>query len=163
MIMSEFEPAVEYVLQNEGGISRRLQDHGGNTNFGISTHLLNSMSAEKQDAYGIRPNMNVMDLTLENAKSIYRGEFWNLAMYDKIRHQDQCNYIFDMAVNMGKVNAVKCSQRAIWAVLHEWEKLKDNGVLDNKTLSLLNQRGFLLMPALRAERANYYRDLVRRH
>lgn len=105
----------------------------------------------------------IYHLTIEQAKAIYKGEFWNHAPFDKIMSQDYCNYIFDLAVNIGIAPAIKAVQRATWAVLKRWELIKDDGVMGDKTLAALSQCGFMIMPALRAERGAHYRAVVASH
>jgi lysozyme family protein len=160
--MSQFDPAVAYILQQEGGLSENPYDHGGITNFGISLRFLQSIPLDRLKSYGIFTvdNDTIRNLTLDQVKELYRGEFWNHARFSDIQNQVHANYIFDMAINMGLAPAIKCAQRACWAIMNRWEELPDDGILGDKTLAILKQCGFLLMPALRAERANYYRQLV---
>ena len=40
--MAEFAQAIEYVLENEGGLVDNTNDHGGITNFGITIPMLTS-------------------------------------------------------------------------------------------------------------------------
>lgn len=161
--MSDFNIAVEFVLSHEGVYVENIYDLGGSTNFGISLRFLKTISHENLKKYGIfeEPNIDtVKNLTLDQARAIYKGEFWDLAPYDKIYDQGHASYIFDMAVNMGEAHAIKCAQRACWAVQRDWKELLDDGHLGLKTIAALKMAGMFLMPALRAERANYYRSLV---
>lgn len=165
-IMADFECAVNFVLRNEGGLNEKIagKDPGGLTNYGISLRFLKSVEKENLKKYGIFDEEinedTIRHLTVDQAKKIYRGEFWQHAPFDKIINQEHGNYIFDMVVNMGINPAIKCVQHAIWAVLKKWEMLEDDGIFGDKTITLLNQCGFLIMPALRAERACYYRALA---
>jgi lysozyme family protein len=68
-----------------------------------------------------------------------------------------------MAVSLGISPAIKCVQRACWAVMHKWEALKDDGILGENTLKAIKICGYLIMPPMRAERANHYRNLVEKH
>jgi len=161
--MSDFECAVNYVLRNEMGIVENPHDNGGITNFGISLRFLKSLSVLELTKISIfeEPNeKTIRDLTLAKAKVIYFMYFWNAAPFDKIMNQEHGNYIFDMAVSMGVAPAIKCVQRASWAVLKKRD-LVDDGILGETTLQAINDRcGFLIMPALRSERAGYYRLIV---
>lgn len=161
--MSDFEGAVNYVLRNEGGFNKTADDAGGTTNYGISLRFLREIPPERLKKYAIYEDVSdttIETLTMEQAKLIYQGEFWYHAPFDKIVNQAHCNYIFDMAVNMGIGHAIKCVQRACWAVMKRWDLLPDDGVMGAKTLSAIQQSGFLIMPALRAERAAYYRAII---
>lgn len=156
--MSNFEAAMEYVLRNEKGLVNNLHDSGKITNHGISLRFLKSLKPEDLRKYGLldASEQTIIDLTLEQALSIYRGEFWYKAPFEKILNQEHVNYIFDMAVNMGIAPAIKCAQRACWAVMKN-RSLVDDGILGEKTLAAIKLCAFMLMPALRSERAGYYR------
>lgn len=163
--MADFFEAVTYLLNNEGGLEQNSNDSGGVTNYGISLRFLQSLSnSKKYLVFSEKINgEDIKNLTIEQAKSIYYGEFWLHAPFEKIINQDLCNYIFDMAVNMGISPAIKCLQRACWAVMHDMYILVDDGILGEKTLHIVND--FLgkfpeLLSALRAERARYYRAIV---
>ncbi len=96
--MTPFETAVEFVLKYEGGLVDSPLDPGGLTNFGIS-----------QRSY---PLLNIRQLTIEQAKDIYRRDFW-----------ERCNcnslppalglLLFDSAVNQGPTAAIRTLQRAL--------------------------------------------------
>lgn len=165
--MSSFWPAVEYVLKQEGGFVNDPRDSGKATNFGISLRFLKELPFESRKQYGIYdPDITtetIQNLTVEQARLIYKGEFWHHAPFESIIRQEQCNYIFDMAVNMGIAPAVKCVQRACWAVTRKWELLADDGILGDKTISMINLAGMFLFPALRAERGRFYHDLVEKN
>lgn len=64
--MSEnFEKAVAFVLRHEGGYTNDNRDPGGETKFGISKR-----------AY---PSLDIKNLTEEQAKVIYRRDYWDRA------------------------------------------------------------------------------------
>lgn len=162
--MTDFEPAVEYVLNNEKGFIDNPNDAGGATHFGISMRFLKNLSPDLRKKYSIYdPEITtdlIKNLTIDQAQSIYKGEFWDHAPFDRIMRQAHANYIFDMAVNMGISPAIKCVQRACWSVMKKWELLVDDGILGEQTLSMINQSGIFLLPPIRAERGNYYLKLV---
>lgn len=160
--MAEFNEAVELVLKNEGLLVKENHDKGGITKFGISLRFLRSLDLETLKKYGIFEypvDDTIRDLSIDKAKEIYRGEFWNAASFEKIGNQEQANYIFDTAVNMGIAPAIKCVQRAVWSVMKRRE-IQDDGILGVQTLAGIQRCGFLLMPAMRSERAGYYRLTV---
>ena len=157
--MSNFEMAIDFVLKNEGGLVDSPHDAGGITNYGISFRFLKSLSPESLKACGIYEpvcEQTIRDLSLNQAKLIYQNEFWNHAPFEKIGNQEIVNYIFDMAINMGIAPAIKCVQRAIWAVMKRIG-LKEDGIMGTQTLMSIQACGFLLLPAIRSERAGYYR------
>jgi len=163
--MALFNPALEYVLKNEGGLSDHPKDPGGITNFGISLRFLKSI--EDPAKYGIHDltieSDTIKDLKLEQASEIYRGEFWNHSNFSNISDQDVCNYVFDMAVNMGISPAIKCVQRAVWSVWRNRTVLKEDGIMGPQTLIWIERcTPKNLLVGMRSERAGNYREIIAR-
>jgi lysozyme family protein len=169
--MNSFDVAINYVLANEcdsedmDKVSSNPNDLGGTTKYGISLRFMRSLSAEKLKTYGVfvhgeAVEQDIIDLSLESAKAIYQGEFWDHAPFFKINTQASVNYIFDCAVNLGISPAIKIAQRACWSVMHTHGLLADDGILGNETLDQINQSGTYLVIAMRSERASYYRMIV---
>jgi lysozyme family protein len=157
--MSDYLLAIAFILKNEGGLSQNPHDKGGITNFGISLRFLKSLSPETLKSYGIFGEINeqtIIELKQYQASDIYHGEFWSHAPFEKIGNQEVANFVFDMAINMGISPAIKCLQRALWSV-RKRRDLVDDGILGEKTLSAIQLCGFLVLPAMRSERAGYYR------
>lgn len=162
--MSDFDEAISFVIRHEGGLNVNQNDRGGITNHGISLRYLRGLVTSDLVKYGIFETPSeetIKELTLAQAKNIYYGEFWLNAPFERIDNQEHANYIFDMAVNLGISPAIKCVQRACWAVMRRWDHLIDDGILGNKTIETIHRCGFMIMPAIRAERGNYYRNIVK--
>lgn len=153
--MSNFEEAFAYLLQWEGDLADDPKDRGGITKYGISFFFLSSQMTGVTHDY-------VRKLTLDQAKKIYLEHFWYKAPFQNIACQETCNYIFDMAVNLGLSQATKCVQRALWAFDHEFYLLIDDGIFGKKTLDALNDEHYQILPVLKSERANVYRAIVKR-
>jgi lysozyme family protein len=163
MTAISFDTAVNYVLANEGGLEIDPNDPGGATQYGISLRFLREVPQESLKRAGIfspATEQTIRELTLDQAKLLYRAEFWDKIPFDRLMNQNIANYLFDTAVNCGLTPAVRCAQRACWAIMHDKDTLSDDGNLGDKTLDAINQCGFYLLPVLRAERAGYYRKLV---
>lgn len=163
--MADFESAVNFVLKNEGLLNENPKDKGGLTKYGISLRFLKTLSADDLKKCGIEIEVSedtIRNLTINQAKQLYYFQFWLHAPFSQILYQEHANYLFDMAVNLGIAPAIKCIQRACWAVMKKWELLHDDGILGSNTLAAIEKCGFLLLPALRAERGNYYRNIVNR-
>lgn len=83
--MADFEQAVALVLKHEGGYTPGLPDDpGGETNFGIAKKY--------------HPNVDIKNLTAEQAKEIYQQEYWR---FDDVVNQSTANCLLDCAVNQG--------------------------------------------------------------
>ena len=92
----EFDEAVIFILENEGGYVKDPDDSGGETKFGISKRSY--------------PNLNIKDLTKEQAKTIYWLDYWLKINGDNLPDHIRLS-VFDFAVNAGVVTAVKMLQR----------------------------------------------------
>lgn len=80
-----FEEIIKFTLEHEGGYSKDLHDPGGETKYGISKRS--------------HPNEDILNLTIERAKEIYKEVYWNPLKNitdDKLRMA-----AFDTAVNVG--------------------------------------------------------------
>jgi hypothetical protein len=81
-----FETTMEFVLKWEGGYTNDQTDPGGETNFGIN----------KRD----HPNVDIPNLTKEEALEIYRTDYWIPAGCDGMADLEAL-VTMDCAVNMG--------------------------------------------------------------
>ena len=114
--MADFNNAIEKTLVNEGGYINDSEDAGGETKFGISKR-----------AY---PNVDIKNLTTDEAKAIYKRDYWDRIKGDLIADEQVAYEIFDTAVNMGVRTASKLAQMAL--------SVHPDGIIGNKTLSALN-------------------------
>ena len=92
-----FEEIIKQVLEHEGGYVNDPNDAGGETNFGIAKRWY--------------PNVDIKNLTKEQAKKIYHQDYWRPAKCDSVPPQLRHIY-FDMCVNFGRGGAVKVLQEA---------------------------------------------------
>ena len=105
-----FDKAFEILIGHEGGYTKDPNDNGNWTGGAKGKGIL------KGTKYGIAansyPNLDIINLTLAQAKDIYRRDYWNKVNADelpaKVRFQ-----IFDMAVNAGVNRAVKILQQSL--------------------------------------------------
>lgn len=93
--MADFLLAIPTVLQNEGGYVSDPADPGGETKYGISKRSY--------------PNLDIKNLTVEDATTIYRRDFWQ---FDGVNDQPLATKIFDTYVNM-KHNGIRILQTCI--------------------------------------------------
>ena len=87
-----FEKAVNFVLKWEGGYSNTPNDPGGETKYGISKRSY--------------PDVDIKNLTLEQAKEIYRRDFWRAGGCDNLEFPLDA-VVLDTAVNCGVERAKK--------------------------------------------------------
>jgi lysozyme family protein len=94
-ILMNFRRCFEIVIGNEGGYVNDPHDPGGETNYGISKR-----------AY---PHLDIANLTLEDAMSIYEEDYWNAIQADCVASCFRLAY-FDCAVNQGTTYAIQALQ-----------------------------------------------------
>ena len=111
-----FEQAVAMVLKHEGGYVNDPKDPGGETRFGISKR-----------AY---PDVDILRLTEDEAKAIYRRDYWDKLRTDEIP-APLALCVFDCAVNMGRDKAVRLLQRACGVA--------QDGVMGGNTIAAANR------------------------
>lgn len=118
--MANFNMAIIKTLAHEGGskVSNDKVDKGGLTKYGIS-----------QKAY---PHLKIRELTEEQARRIYRADYWNKILGDRISSQVIAENIFDTCVNMGVHVGSKLAQEVISA------KKKD-GIIGPRSLVKINE------------------------
>ncbi len=139
--MANFDKSIHHILANEGGdiITNDPTDRGGLTKYGIS-----------QRAY---PEIDIENLTEEQAKGIYKKDYWDAVRGDDIKRQIIAVSIFDFAVNAGPGVAKKLAQKAIG--------VKSDGVIGPITLSSLITIPIpLFLYKYAIEKIKYYRDIV---
>ena len=93
-----FDIAFDRLIGHEGGYVNNPDDPGGETNWGISKRSY--------------PDLDIKSLTRDQAKEIYRRDFWNRIhadeMYDGVAFQ-----AIDFAINSGIETAVRKLQAAV--------------------------------------------------
>lgn len=111
-----WDRAFDLLMINEGGYVNNCHDSGGETKYGIS-----------KKAY---PDLDICNLTLEQAKEIYKRDYWNRCKCDYL--PDSLSVaVFDFAVNSGVSRAVKYLQTSLG--------VKADGIIGNQTLGAANR------------------------
>lgn len=139
-----FDKSIEFVKLREGGYSNNPKDPGGETNFGICKR-----------AY---PDLNIKDLTWEQAKAIYKKDYWDV-MHCQDMPEDIAHLVLDFGVNSGPANAIKILQKA----LNNYDNsLTVDGVIGPKTIAACKK--CMHTPDMCADmldlRIDFYVDLV---
>jgi len=156
--MNNCDAAIDYVIKSEGNLEDNLLDKGGITKYGISLKLLQSINYHVNND-GVIDKQDVIDLTIPQAREIYKDIFW-LPEYEKVSNTRLITYIFDSAVNESNKQAHKFFQRATWAFTQKLNYIEDDGIFGDLSIRAANSYGIMLLPAMRAERAGYYRSIV---
>lgn len=96
--MGTFDVMIERILAHEGGYVNNPKDPGGETKWGISKRSY--------------PNLNIKALTREDAKAIYKRDFWDVIEGDKFSDGVAFQFL-DSAVNSGVSQSIRFLQRAL--------------------------------------------------
>jgi len=137
-----FDQCIDLVLGHEGGYVNDPDDMGGETNWGISKR-----------AY---KKVDIKNLTKEDAKSIYKKDYWDKFKVGKLPPNLRYVY-FDMCINMGSRNAGKVLQRAANAKNPASAKIKVDGMVGPNTIKAVKR---VEQDRLRSERVLYYARIV---
>ena len=138
--LTTFNEIIEKVLEHEGGYVNDPHDRGGETNFGITKKFY--------------PDVDIKNLTKEQAKHIYHTDYWRRGKCDEIPSKLRHIY-FDMLVNFGKRGAVKVLQKA--ANAKNKDKIDVDGGLGQATLNAIQN---LELERVRAYRVLRFANLV---
>lgn len=130
---SAFDYAFNATLGMEGVYSDDEDDRGGRTKYGIIEAVFKSAIRRGL----IRPvKADIRDLSVEDAKTIYRAEYWDKLRLDEVSDITIAAEIFDTAVNMGVNAATLICQRAL---NYLGESLDEDGRMGPRTLNALNR------------------------
>ena len=111
-----FDSCFKLLMENEGGFVDDPRDSGGVTKYGIS-----------KKAY---PDVDIQSLTLQQAKEIYRKDYWNRCKCDYLP-DCLCMAVFDYAVNSGTIRAIKDLQTSLGVGV--------DGIIGNQTIGAANR------------------------
>lgn len=146
--MNRFDIFIEEVLKNEGGYVNDKNDPGGETKYGISKKSF--------------PNINIKELTKDDAKKIYKERYWN-DLYDEIPNKFFAFKLFDLGINIGVKRVIKILQQT----LNEYgrkdifiEPLIVDGIFGKKTLKAVIDNANIIENRFYASIEIFYRNLV---
>lgn len=95
---SNFETVFALLIGHEGGYVNNPRDPGGETKYGISKRSY--------------PHLDIKNLTLDDAKAIYRRDFWDRIRGDELPYSIAL-VTFDAAVNCGIGMGPRFTQSAL--------------------------------------------------
>ena len=143
-----FDLAFERLLGHEGAFTDDPDDRG-NWDTGIV-----GKGNLKGTKYGIAamsyPNLDIKNLTEDQAKAIYRRDFWAPVHADELPEVVRFD-VFDAAVNHGASQAAKWLQRAVGT--------SADGVIGAVTVGAARATGPLIAAYFNGQRLMFYTDL----
>jgi len=145
-----FEKAFARLIGHEGGYSTDRNDPGNWTGGKVGKGVL------KGTKYGIAantyPNLDIKNLTLEQAKAIYKKDWWDKLGAEQL-HPAIVYQLWDFAVNAGKSRAIKELQQVAGVI--------DDGILGAKTIAAVKALSVTdVLILLTAERLRFYTSLT---
>lgn len=136
-----FGVAFERLIGHEGGYVNHPNDPGGETNWGIT----------KRTALGSGYTGSMRELTREQAKAIYKTEYWGRARCDEYDGAIAFQ-LFDAAVNHGIGNAIRFLQRA--------SGVADDGIMGPVTMAAIEAMTVTdVLMRFNAARLRFYTNL----
>jgi len=130
--MGNFDKAVEFVIQNEGGFQKNPDD-SGNWRNGELIGTKYGIAAKYHD-------VDIENFTIEQAKEIYKREYWDES-YCKHLPDKLATVYFDAIVNMGLQRASKILQLSCNQIVGDGYLVVDGivGPHTQETLDMLLQ------------------------
>lgn len=122
--MSNFDSSFQLLMKHEGGYVNNAQDAGGPTNMGITQGDLASW-------YNRPVSIDeVKNMSLEQAKGLYRIRFWEHMRLDAISNNKVATLIFDQGVVRGPGRIIQDIQHIL--------KLDPDGIMGPDTIEAIN-------------------------
>jgi lysozyme family protein len=133
----DFNTAVKFIIEREGGLVDHPDDPGGITKYGISLR-----------SYPKLGRSGIINLTKAQAAAIYKRDFWDKARIGEFPAGLRLA-LFDAVVNLGVTAAVKILQKTL--------KVTVDGKLGPQTIGAAQQQNIdTLVAGLLTERIFYY-------
>lgn len=143
---SNFEYAVNIILQFEGGYVSDHRDPGGSTKYGITQAVYDAWLKNLNES-----SMDVILVTRSEAKDIYKSQYWDRIRGDELpKRLAIC--LFDFAVHSGVSKAIHTLQRVLG--------VEPDGVIGLVTLDEIRKKDeSLIIENLLKRRLNFLKSL----
>ncbi len=144
-----FDEAFKRLIGHEGGYSTDRRDPGNWTGGRVGVGTL------KGTKFGLAantyPNLDIKNLTLAQAKAIYKKDWWDKLGADGM-HSAIVFQLWDFAINAGRSRAIKELQQAVG--------VPADGIIGPQTLAAVNEHDLNdVILSLTAERLKFYTSL----
>ena len=150
-----FEKALKYVLENEGGYSDDPVDRGGKTMCGITEITFQKYLSENEE-----PTRPIKEITMDDIKAIY-FIYWNESKAGLVDNVFTATYLFDICVNSGARRSALIVQKALKDL---GINITVDGIVGTQTLKLINSDHInddFLVSAMIGERIEFYNNIIK--
>ncbi len=140
MSYKNFEIALEFLFQAEGGYSNRSDDRGGPTNLGVTQTTYNDYNRRHNLLY-----KNIKDITRDEAIKIYYNDYWIPSGADSLSDPKMGILLFDTSVLHG-VNGAKVLYDKSGGDINKFLQARRNSydnIVANDSSQMSNYRGWL--------------------
>ena len=130
MTYANFDKALAYVLEHEGGYVNHPRDPGGETNRGVTKAVYDAYRKVRA-----RPIQSVKYITDAEVKAIYKFQYWDKVQGDYL--PAGLDYaVFDFAVNSGVGRASKYLQAVLGVAQDGQIGAKTLAAIDNPVATI---------------------------
>ena len=170
MWQGSFKDAHAFTAKWEGGLTDHKYDRGGITAYGASIAFVQDIARTASgrnflQAIGVPLPVTkdvIRGLTPEQAAAMFRHEFWDALRLDELPFRHAA-LLYDAAVNSGRAQGVKLSQRGYNRCVAHGVKLAVDGILGPLTRKALqNTDTDAVVRAIIEARRDLYRAIVER-
>lgn len=160
---ANFDFAIPRILRAEGfrpghtGLVDDPDDPGGPTNFGISLRALRKLGpiVGDFDGDGDVDADDIRSMTYDDAVTVYREHYWR-DEFDSL-NREVAYRLADHWVNAGPTAMARVAQRSLRAMLRP---VAVDGKYGPMTHAAIEKCLVNILPAIRSERAGFYRVLI---
>lgn len=133
--MANFDKCIDPLIKREGGYVNHPNDRGGPTKYGITIGALKSWRKKEVTANDVK------NLTIAEAKKIYKSNYWDKLNLDKVAYQGIAEIAFDQAVNRGWKTGAKALQKCVNIIkkANKQTLLTVDGAIGPKSLNAISR------------------------
>lgn len=148
--MGQVKILAPFIFKAEGGFVNDPNDKGKATNMGVTINTFKAHGFDNDNDGDIDVN-DLKRITLAQATSILKSQYWDKCSADNINNQAIANAIVDWYWHSYTI-AIKITQRLLG--------LKQDGIIGNITIKAINNAPATFLPALYAARLKFLNDIV---
>lgn len=154
--MAKSDILSEFVLSWESSkYTNKKSDRGGATKYGITLATWKKVGYDK-NGDGVINAEDVKLLTKADYDRLFKRNYWDVCMADKLNNQSVANLLVDFAYNSGCSKAIQKIQKVVGT--------KVDGIMGKNTLAAINnfkQGQWVLFDSLKVARITYLNDIVK--